>query len=197
MGNTRANELIHACKYKDYNNKNDSNTIMIHGDVFIGRYYDNEIKDIWIRKDFTIHDASIHSKWCQKASTALSSSTSSSSLINNKHQEEEKEITEEKYKWVQSNEEIEIKILLDDTNIKAKQDISIKFQSKNKIEVNVKGNMILAGNTCYDYIIDESTYTLQDVHVVDSSSGEKLKKRELCIVLMKKDSSLWWEFAVK
>lgn len=196
--NARATALMRACKYNEGASDRQVDDNTLHGDVFVGRYHDNEMEDIWIRTEFTADDASTQSEWCQIAATsALKRGGGNAPALMNMSsttKKEEKETTEENYKWTQNDEELEIKLLLDaDTKTK---DIKINF-SKKKILVKLSNNVLLNATTAADYIIDESTFTVQDVSIVDEE-GIKKPQRELCIILAKKDcNAAWWEYAIK
>lgn len=191
--NERATALMCACNYQgnggtmDNYNK-DSEALILHGDVFIGRYHDNEMEDIWIRKDFTTKDTSINSTWCTVASsirknTQGNTNANIAQLMNTK--KEEKELSCDNYKWVQNEDEVEIKFILN-SNI-ATKDIDVKFL-KSKITVKICETILLQGETANDYIIDESTYTIQSI-------GND--QRELCVILAKKDCNCWWDCVIK
>jgi len=98
---------------------------------------------------------------------------------------EEKELSCDNYKWVQNEDEVEIKFILN-SNI-ATRDINVKFL-KSKITLKICETILLQGETANDYIIDESTYTIQSI-------GND--QRELCVILAKKDCNCWWDCVIK
>jgi len=181
--NARATELIQACNY--HGNDGKQGDLVLHGDVFIGRYHDNEMEDIWIRKDFTREDASPNSAWCQtkKSNTEINSNIAQ---FMHKHKQEEIEQKEDNYTWTQSFEEIEIKFMFE--SIKTSE-INVSFK-KQSLMVKVKNDILVNGATAEEYDLEDSTYTVQDVLV----GG--VKKRELCVILVKKGES-WWECAIR
>ncbi len=179
--NDRATALVKACGHQ-------SN--IIHGDVFVGRYNDNEIQDIWERVDFTEEDiqGDLETKeWiktCKKkgggggvggAASSLSGMMSGTSQTSN----------EDGYKWSQTDDEVEIKFSVA-PGTKAKY-CKVKFGRKS-LKVTVAGQTLCDGETWGTVSIDESTYTIQDDP--DSESG-----RELCISLGK-HSNEHWNYAI-
>jgi hypothetical protein len=54
--NQRATALLAACGHVV--------DTAVAGDVFVGRYHDDENADIWDRKDFTVQDAESTAAWC-------------------------------------------------------------------------------------------------------------------------------------
>jgi len=182
--NKRAMDLKKACNY--------TREQEIFGDVFVGRYKDNEEENIWMRKDFTADEVSFDADWCQLARTtrSVSSSTSStlSNLLKTQQKDEVVEQDENNYKWTQTQNEIEIKILLE-SHVKTK-DLEVVFQ-KCFCQVNLQDKILISGPTGGDVLVGDSTYFVQDVLI------EKEKKRELCIILSKKDVTSWWDFAIK
>ena len=84
------------------------------------------------------------------------------------------------YKWSQTDEEVELKFSVA-KGTKSKY-VKVNF-SRQKIKVTVAGTTLVNGKTGGDYVVDESTYTLQD-----DPDGNG---RELCITLGKADASNW------
>lgn len=84
------------------------------------------------------------------------------------------------YKWSQTDEEVELKFAVA-KGTKSKY-AKVNF-SRQKIKVTVAGTTLVNGKTGGDYVVDESTYTLQD-----DPDGNG---RELCITLGKADASNW------
>lgn len=179
--NDRATALVKACGHQ-------SN--IIHGDVFVGRYHDNEMQDIWERVDFTEEDiqGDLESKeWIKTArqkgggggvggaASSLSGMMSGASQTSN----------EDGYKWSQTEDEVEIKFSVP-PGTKAKY-CKVKFGRKS-LRVTVAGQTLCDGETFGAVTIDESTYTIQDDP--DSESG-----RELCISLGK-HSNEHWNYAI-
>ena len=174
--NTRATTLLKACGHQ-------SNSI--HGDVFVGRYHDNEAEDIWERVDFTEEElqGDLDAKeWVKTArtkgggggvGTAAASLSGMMSGTSNEAQENG-------YKWSQTEDEVELKFAVA-SGTKAKY-CKVKFGPKS-LKVTVAGQTLCDGNTWGAIAIDESTYTIQDD---PDSSG-----RELCISLGKKTNEHW------
>ena len=179
--NSRATSLLKACGHQ-------SNTI--HGDVFVGRYHDNEVEDIWERVDFTEEEVQgdLESKdWIKTAKqkgggggvgTAAASLSGMMSGASNISQEDG-------YKWSQTEDEVELKFSVP-SGTKAKY-CKVKFGRKS-LRVTVAGQTLCDGTTWGAVTVDESTYTIQDDP--ESESG-----RELCISLGK-ESNEHWTYAV-
>ncbi len=175
--NTRATAILQACGHQ-------SNSI--HGDVFVGRYHDNEAEDIWERVDFTEDEiqGDLGSKdWIKTArekgggggvGTAAASLSGMMSGSSNEGQENG-------YKWSQTEDEVELRFAVA-PGTKAKY-CKVKF-ARNALKVTVAGQTLCDGKTWGAVAVDESTYTIQDDP--DSDSG-----RELCISLGKQANDHW------
>lgn len=134
--NHRASSIATVCHYYS----------PIHGDVFFGRYHDDESME-WERLDFTSADLSSDAEWVQSAQRMnknknMASGTSSGMLqnllkANNTSVIDEyamnttpKEGSEDRYvQWTQTGEEVEVRIALPASPIKA-SDLTIKIKSK-------------------------------------------------------------------
>jgi hypothetical protein len=55
--NKRATDIARACGHKD---------LIVRGDAFMGKCYDNEEEE-WVRRDFAIDEAAISAPWCVRA----------------------------------------------------------------------------------------------------------------------------------
>jgi len=188
--NNRATALLQACGHQ-------SNTI--HGDVFVGKYHDNEIEDIWERVDFTEDEVqgNLQDKEWVKISKqkgggggAGGAAASLSGMMSNSMGGQPSagvtsSIGEENgYKWTQTEDELEIKFSVS-AGTKAKY-CKVKFGRKS-LKVTVAGQTLCDGSTWGDIVVDESTYTIQD----DPDTGG----RELCVTLAKQ-ANQHWNYAV-
>lgn len=107
--------------------------------------------------------------------------------------------------WIQSNDDIEIRIMVPITT--TSKQCQIQFR-KNSIKVVVHNHTILEGTT-YDPIdVDDCTYTLQDIKNQSSSTinsnncnetsvPNEQQQRELCITIGKVESGRTWMYIVK
>ena len=198
--NTRAMELMRACGHAI----SDSSDNAIRGDVFVGRYYDDEIKDVWKRIDFTIEDANPKSQWCIDAmikggggtgsappslsgmmAQANTATKNNSSTYNNAH-EGEQEIQGDNgtYHWSQTNDDVELRFSVA-SGTKAKY-VKVSFAPLS-LKVTVAGQTLMSGDTGGKVAVDDSTYTLED-----SCNG-----KELTVTLGKKIPGTRWSYAVK
>jgi len=200
--NKRATSLMKACGHglPAQADNEDGKQSGIYGDAFVGRCIDNETEDIWKRVDLDVSEVEGDLngvEWCRIArrkgggggyggtGTAASLSglmgnalgggdlTKGSSLAS-------KELSENGYKWSQTDDEVEIKIGVA-SGTKAKY-VKVKFGRKS-LKVTVAGQTLCDGETWGDVVLDDCTYTIQD----DSESGG----RELCVTLGKKQSEHW------
>ena len=100
--------------------------------------------------------------------------------------------------WVQSNEDMELRMLVPNTT--TSKQCHIQFH-KNSIKVVVNQETILEGTTYDPIVTDECTYTLQDITKNHQSvshgetSNEQL--RELCITIAKAETGRTWMYIVK
>jgi hypothetical protein len=175
--NSRASNLLKASGHQSNN---------IHGDVFVGRYHDNEAEDIWERVDITEEEVQgdFESKdWIRTAKqkgggggvgTAAASLSGMMSGTSNVGQEDG-------YKWSQTEDEVEMKFPLP-PGTKAKY-CKVKF-GVNSLRVTVAGQTLCDGATWGIVAVDESTFTIEDDP--ESETG-----RELCISLGKKANEHW------
>lgn len=175
--NSRATALLQACGHQ-------SNSM--HGDVFVGRYHDNEVEDIWERVDCTEDEVQgdlASKEWIKIAKqkgggggvgTAASSLGGIMNGQSNVGQEDG-------YKWSQTEDEVELKFSVA-AGTKAKY-CKVKFGLKT-LRVTVAGQTLCDGSTWGAVVVDESTYTIQDDP--ESETG-----RELCISLGKQTNEHW------
>jgi len=199
--NQRAMGLMKACGHAV------TQETAICGDVFVGRYHDDEAKDIWNRIDFTEMDLDPGNEWCQNAkqsggggglgsvapslsgmmtkslsgsgSGSGSGGTNVSGMLGNNGEQD----GENGCKWSQTNEEVELRFQVA-SGTKAKY-VKVAF-ARTTLKVTVAGQTLVSGSTGGDVAVDESTYTLQEV------GGGK----ELAVTLGKKKEGLTWEYAV-
>jgi hypothetical protein len=158
----------------------------IRGDVFISRYHDDEMADIWERINFTIADASPRAKWMKKAiqkgggGGSGSTTANAPSLSNTMNQmmtangggaaapgsaddlNAAADAAETRFKWNQIGEEVEVLINLP-KGTKAK-DLNVKFTSSN-IDVALKATPdapLVEGKLFSAIVSGDSTYTIAD-----------------------------------
>eukprot|EP00547_Thalassionema_nitzschioides_P012495 CAMPEP_0194258548 /NCGR_PEP_ID=MMETSP0158-20130606/41556_1 /TAXON_ID=33649 /ORGANISM="Thalassionema nitzschioides, Strain L26-B" /LENGTH=322 /DNA_ID=CAMNT_0038998009 /DNA_START=28 /DNA_END=996 /DNA_ORIENTATION=+ len=161
----------------------------VYGDVFVGRCYDNEQDEDegWKRLDFTHEDLNSNSDWIKIAKSINggggSGASNAASLSGTMNQMNMNPSTQDDeslgYKWDQAGEEVEMRFIVA-VDVKAK-DVQIKFQHSS-LSVKVSGETLAEGATGGAVVVDECTYTLQD-------DGDN--KRELCVILIKKDGRVW------
>ncbi|KAL3912695.1 MAG: hypothetical protein SGILL_006782 [Bacillariaceae sp.] len=198
--NERATALVTACGH----NLPDK----IRGDVFVGRAEDNEVADVWERRDFTSSDADPTAEWCRTARSAGGGgghgTASASSLSGILQQQFSKNATaiqqatpvsqgmygmngtaavEEPWggKWTQNREEVELKVTIP-SNVKPK----IVFK-RNQLSV-VVGDKETKGALFGVIVPDECTYTIEAM-----GNDEK----EVCITLTKAEEGSTWSWLLK
>lgn len=152
--NTRATSLAQACGHAN----------QIFGDVFIGRYYDNE-EFPWERRDFDFSDMRSDAPWVidsknrnqGRSSGAYSTSTVLQNMLNSNNTAVVNDAAEptvmartayvedapidDNLVWSQTGEEIELKVKL--TKEVKKSDLSVKMQSK-RLQITVKNDASFA-----------------------------------------------------
>jgi hypothetical protein len=198
--NERATKLVTACGH----NLPDK----IRGDVFVGRAEDNEVADVWERRDFTVEDADPTADWCRTARSAGGGgghgTSGASSLSGILQQQFSKNATavqhatpvsqgmygmngtaavEEPWggKWTQHQEEVELKVTVP-SNVKPK----IVFK-RNQLLI-VFGNKEIKGDLFGAIVPDECTYTIE-------AMGDDQK--EVCITLTKAEEGTTWSWLLK
>lgn len=203
--NKRASALMSACGHSK-SSSSSSGDGGVAGDVFIGRCHDNEAQDIWVRVDFTKEDVDGDldtMDWCKVARTkgggggfggsggaaSLSGMMSNAlgggantggGMASNDATNSGEQTTDDGYVWSQTEDEVELKFSVA-PGTKAR-DVKVKFQSK-ALQVSVSGENICNGETFGNLILDDCTYTIQDVAGKDN--------RELCVILGKKTPENW------
>jgi CS domain len=124
--------------------------------------------------------------------------TTSTQPLNNYGMDGVEPVLESWGTWIQSNDDIEIRMLVPITT--TSKQCQIQFH-KNSLKVVVNQETILEGTTYDPIAIDECTYTLQDIKNKrnqehgPSSSSEEL--RELCITIGKVETGRTWMYIVK
>jgi hypothetical protein len=191
--NERACHLLQACGHRLPETAGQK-APGVYGDMFVGRCYDNEGEgDEWLRVDFTEQDLEDWSDWMAVAKQGGGGGGSGASTVSSlsgtmgKFQEQQtiqQQQADLGYTWDQTEDEVEIRIVVD-AIVKAK-DVSIKF-ARSSLTVKIAGDVVVEGVTGGPVTVDESTYTLQD-----AGTG-----RELCIVLGKQEDGRTWAHAVK
>jgi hypothetical protein len=201
--NTRATALLQSCGHQAPQHEG-AKQLGVHGDVFVGRAYDNE-EDEWLRMDFTPEEVEGNANWIAIARAkgggggtggASASGAHSLSSVMKKmgqaqvadgggadsaaQQQQENDLG---YSWNQTDDEVEIKFDVP-AETKAK-DVKVNF-GKEKIKITVSGELLAEGPTGGKLMIDDCTYTLQD-----DKGG-----RELCIVLGKQAEGVIWPCAI-
>ncbi len=98
--------------------------------------------------------------------------------------------------WIQSNDDIEMRILVPITT--TSKQCKIQFH-KNTLKVAVNNEAILEGTTYDPIAIDECTYTLQDMKNNERSASNEpqQQQRELCITIGKVEAGRTWMYIVK
>lgn len=165
--NVRVSGLVQACGYPGQ---------QFRGDVFLGRVFDDE--DAWERVDFTMADCNSDADWVQ-----LTKNQRSKKNVNDMNTAAEKfgldknntaKLTPdtmdmdmkpagetEAYTWRQTGEDVEITFKKEGlTKADAKQ-VKVEIK-KQKIKVDVKGEILLQGNFPHATDPDCSTWTLSD-----------------------------------
>ena len=198
--NERATALVTACGH----NLPDT----IRGDVFVGRAEDNEVADVWERRDFTASDADPTAEWCRTARSAggggghgKASASSLSGILQQQFSQNAMAIqpatpvsqgmygmngtaaVEESWggKWTQNEEEVELKL-----NIPSIVKPKIVFK-RNQLSI-VAGEQEIKGALFGAIVPDECTYTIEAV-------GNDQK--EVCITLTKGEEGATWSWLLK
>lgn len=207
--NRRAVELLVACGHA---------ASPILGDVFVGRACDNEVADIWERRDFTVEDADPTASWCKLARQGRSSSGKSSAsslsgllqqqlsgnasssngpmqVLGNDKADAGAELfgmpgaPPVKEAWGSWTQSNEdVELKLTTPSDIRGKDCHVSF-GKSKLQVRVGQEERLAGQTFEAVDVDDCTYTLE----ATSDGSEKI----LCITLAKKQPNQTWPWAVR
>lgn len=202
--NDRAVALMRACGHAIA-------TDGVRGDVFLGRYRDDERRDVWERLDFSAPEANPGAEWCRRARRAgggggTGGGKAAPSLSGTVQQTttgvsgggaagagEKMDSVDDNdnndnalpYQWSQTNEEIELRMAVD-ADTKAKF-IKVSF-ARTTLRVVVAGQTLIDGETGGDVSVDDSTYTIEQTKDDD--------KKELTVTLAKKQEGLTWNYAV-
>lgn len=165
--NTRMSGLVQACGYPGQT---------FRGDCFIGRVFD-DTEDEWRRVDFTLKDCDSEAGWVKqvKAQRANRSSSDMSSLADKMGMNKQKMAhidgsqlesdiptgETEEYRWKQAGDEVEITFKRDSLTKGDKKAVKVLFK-REKIKVEVKGEVLLDGPLSGPVDTDECTWTLLD-----------------------------------
>jgi hypothetical protein len=163
--NSRVSGIVQACGYPGQT---------FRGDCFIGRVFDDN-EDEWRRIDFTLKDCSTDAEWVastkkqrsNRSSSDLSSMANKIGANNPAHinpamlQDSKPSGETEQYKWTQQEDEVEITFKRTDFSKSDKKEVKIAF-GKNKIKVEFKGEVLLAGDLMGPCTPDECIWTLSD-----------------------------------
>jgi hypothetical protein len=203
--NARATALLQSCGHQPPQHEG-AKELGVHGDVFVGRAYDNE-EDEWRRMDFTPEEVEGHANWIAVARAkggggglgGTAGAHSLSSVMKKMGEAQvadggaggadsaaQQQLQQEKdlgYSWNQTDDEVEIKFVVP-AETKAK-DVKVNF-GREKIKITVSGELLTEGPTGGKIMVDDCTYTLQD-----DKGG-----RELCIVLGKQAEGVIWPCAI-
>lgn len=198
--NQRASQLLQACGHAlpDHEGGKPSG---VYGDVFVGRCHDDEQGDEWSRLDFTQADLNANSSsWMTVAlasgggggsgSSNVSSLTGTLSQMGYQPNTADNEQQANGYKWEQNNETVELKFVVPD-GTKAKQCLVTFQRAHLRVQVHGAGTplvVLVEGSTGGTCVVDDCTFTLQD-------EGNP-SRRELCVVLEKREPGMVWSHAV-
>lgn len=161
--NERATGLVRACGYHDQT---------IRGDCFISRIFDDE--DAWFRCDFKLADMGSDQAWvvrtketrARSGGNLASLSSMTANMAPNAQvvtpgmgmEPSDMEVDEEKFKWRQTGEDVEITAPLPDGTVKG--DLKVQFAGK-ACKIFVKGDLFFGGTLGGPVEADECTWTLQ------------------------------------
>lgn len=164
--NCRASGLVQACGYPGQT---------FRGDVFIGRVFDDN-EDEWRRIDFSLKDCSTDAHWVQlcKKQRANRSSSDMASLASKVGANNPAHINPamlgdqsapggdtEKYKWRQTEEEVEITFKKDGLVKGDKKSVKVVF-ARERLKVEAKGEVLIDCKLSAPTDVDENTWTLHD-----------------------------------
>lgn len=192
--NQRASSIANLCNHQE----------AIHGDVFFGKYHDDESKP-WVRLDFSMDDMNSDAEWCKIAQVknqgaqrkAYSTSSVLQNMMNNKNGNgpaiitpdnlttapthvqhydngEDSKTENEALKWTQTADEIEMKIKL--PGVFKSSDFNIQIKSKKLIILLKSGKSIP--------LTTEFTNNEKITQIFQSTGGELFQKID-------PDSSSW------
>jgi len=163
--NSRASGLVQACGYPGQT---------FRGDVFIGKVFD-DTEDEWRRIDFTLKDCSTDADWVQvcKKQRSNRSAGDMASLANKVGANNPAHINPamldqsapsgdtEKYKWRQTEEEVEITFKKEGLQKGDKKAVKVVF-ARERLKVEAKGEILIDSKLHAPTDVDEATWTLSD-----------------------------------
>lgn len=192
--NARATSLLTACGHAVREAKASIGAAPpggIHGDAFVGRYHDDEARDVWEREDMDVEEVTVHRcplpEWIELAlkpgggSGGSVSTTTAATDNNNVPSIEDLKIGQgDGYTWNQNDDEVELRFPMDGIDAIKARDVKIEFKMKS-LKVVVFGKTLLDATLGGDVDTEDSTFTIED-----GNSG-----KELCVTLGKKESYTW------
>lgn len=175
--NARVSGIVQACGYAGQT---------FRGDCFIGRVFDDN-EEVWRRIDFTLSDCSTDAVWVEatkkqrqnRSSSDLSSMASKMGVNNPAHinpgmlPDSQPKGETEQYRWQQMEDEVEITFKKEGISKDDKKSVKVVF-GRQKLRVEVKGEVLLDGALCGTTTPDECTWTLADgvIQVTLSKAAE-------------------------
>lgn len=165
MVNERMSGIVQAAGYPGQ---------QFRGDCFIGRIYD-DTEDEWRRIDFTKQDCSTDAAWVSstKAQRANRSVGDMQNLAGKLGANNPAHITPsmleasaptgetEQYKWTQASDEVEITFKREGIQKEDKKFVKVNF-ARQKLKVELKGELLIDASLFGATQPDESTWTLSD-----------------------------------
>eukprot|EP00440_Ansanella_granifera_P065397 gb/GFBE01070928.1/.p1 GENE.gb/GFBE01070928.1/~~gb/GFBE01070928.1/.p1 ORF type:complete len:305 (+),score=84.59 gb/GFBE01070928.1/:1-915(+) len=163
--NMRVSGLVQACGYPGQ---------IFKGDCFIGRVFDDN-EDEWRRMDFTFQDLSADAAWVQSTKKQRSNRSSSdmASLagkmgVNNPAHINPSMLADATpkgetadYSWKQSEDEVEVTLKKEGLQKGDKKLVKVVF-SRQRLKVEVKGEVVIDSALAGTTNADECTWTLSD-----------------------------------
>lgn len=162
--NERASGLVRACGYPGQT---------FRGDCFVGRVFD-DTEDVWRRVDFLLRDCSTDAAWVAAtrgqrqgrssgdlAALAGQLGARSPARIGPEALEAAPTGETEAYRWRQTDEEVEVTFKKEGLQRGDKKLVRVAF-ARQRVTVDVKGEVLLDAELCGRTHPDESTWTLSD-----------------------------------
>lgn len=162
--NPRASGLVQAAGYPGQT---------FRGDCFVGRVFD-DTEDEWRRMDFTLKDCSTDADWvasCKKqrekrssgdlASLAGQMGAKNPAHINASMLQDAPKGETDNYTWRQTDEEVEVTFKKEGLQKGDKKLVKVAF-SRQRLKVEVKGEVLIDAALFSQTNADESTWTLSD-----------------------------------
>eukprot|EP00931_Biecheleriopsis_adriatica_P069176 TRINITY_DN43051_c0_g1_i1.p1 TRINITY_DN43051_c0_g1~~TRINITY_DN43051_c0_g1_i1.p1 ORF type:complete len:305 (+),score=75.64 TRINITY_DN43051_c0_g1_i1:91-1005(+) len=163
--NPRVSGLVQACGYPGQT---------FRGDVFVGRVFDDN-EDEWRRMDFTLKDCSTDAVWVAQTKKQRSNRSSSDmqslagkvgannpALINPSMLGDSAPKGETaEYSWKQTEDEVEVTFKKEGLQKGDKKLVKVVF-SRQRLKVEVKGEVIIDSELAASTNTDENTWTLSD-----------------------------------